>query len=188
MEENQAKENIPATEEPVTEPVEFEKKDQEPASTPEEPVQQEPTEFEKLQEQFNQLQDSFNELQTKFEEAQNNISELETAKESLNTEFEAVKAENDELKIKLSSYEAKQLEEEEAHKNELFEKYENFLEEEEIKPIKDVMKDFSYGELEGKLAIIFANKQITGNEELKKVLLPEPEDNSFATFMKKYKK
>jgi hypothetical protein len=42
--------------------------------------------------------------------------------------------------------------------------------------------------LEGKLAITFAKKQMVGSEEVKKIPLPEPENDDFANFMKKYKK
>jgi len=49
-------------------------------------------------------------------------------------------------------------------------------------------KNFSYDELEGKLAVTFAKKQITGSEEVKKVPLPEEEESQFAVLMKKYRK
>jgi hypothetical protein len=52
-----------------------------------------------------------------------------------------------------------------------------------------MVKDFSYDELEGKLAVLFANKQMAGSDESKKVPLPEPEqENEFALLMKKYRK
>ena len=63
----------------------------------------------------------------------------------------------------------------------------NVYDEEEINPIKDKINDFSYDELESKLAITFANKQMTGGE-VKKVPLPDPEQTQFALFMEKYRK
>jgi hypothetical protein len=52
-----------------------------------------------------------------------------------------------------------------------------------------MVKDFSYDELNSKLAITYANKQLTGNdEEVKKVSLPEPEESQFALLIKKYRK
>ena len=88
----------------------------------------------------------------------------------------------------MSNYEAAEVKAEEERKADLFKKYEEFLDEEEISPIKDAVKDFSYDELEGKLAITFANKQMVGSEEVKKVPLPEPKEDEFANFMKKYRK
>ena len=169
----------PVVEEPVTE---FEE------TKVEEEKETEPTEFEKLQAQFTELQTSYNELQTKFEEAQTRITELEAVQAIANTEFEVLKTKNEELTTALAAYAAEQAKQDEENKKSLIEKYEKVLEEEEIKPIKDAIKDFSYDELEGKLAIVFANKQIAGSEETKKVPLPEPEESSFAKFMKKYKK
>ena len=169
----------PVVEEPVTE---FEE------TKVEEEKETEPTEFEKLQAQFTELQTSYNELQTKFEEAQTRITELEAVQAITNTEFEVLKTKNEELTTALAAYAAEQAKQDEENKKSLIEKYEKVLEEEEIKPIKDAIKDFSYDELEGKLAIVFANKQIAGSEETKKVPLPEPEESSFAKFMKKYKK
>ena len=52
-----------------------------------------------------------------------------------------------------------------------------------------MVKDFSYDELNSKLAITYANKQLAGNdEEMKKVSLPEPEESQFALLIKKYRK
>ena len=58
---------------------------------------------------------------------------------------------------------------------------------EEIDKIRDSIKDFSYDELEGKLAIIYANKQMLSSES-HKVPLPEPQESQFALLMKKYRK
>ena len=60
------------------------------------------------------------------------------------------------------------------------------MKEEEISDIKEKANDFSYDELESKLAIAFANKQMAGNE-VKKVPLPDPEHAQFALFMEKYR-
>ena len=142
----------------------------------------EPNEFEKLQQAFETLQNSFNELQTKFDDATNRINEFNTLTESL-------KEENAQLKVAVAKYEAAEAQAEVERKNTLVEKYEKVLEEEEINAIKDKINDFSYDELEGKLAIAFANKQMTGSEEqTKKVPLPEPEKSSFALLIEKYHK
>jgi len=47
--------------------------------------------------------------------------------------------------------------------------------------------DLSYDELESKLAITFANKQMTGGED-KKVPLPETQQSQFALLMNKYRR
>ena len=150
---------------------------------------EEPSEFEVLQNQFNELQTSYNELQSNYEAAQNRITELENFQNTVGIEIENLRAQNTKLQESLQSYEAQAAEMENARKNELVEKYEKILTEEEINPIKDTVKDFSYDELESKLAITYANKTIAGSEEnVKKVPLPVPEESQFALLMKKYRK
>lgn len=148
----------------------------------------EPSEFEVLQQQFQDLQTSYNELQEQFSAAEARISELEQFQSSANEELDSLRTKNAELQTTVSNYEAAELKAAEEKKNSLIEKYEKVLDEEEISPIKDMAKDFSYEALEGKLAITFANKQMVGSDEVKKVPLPEPENDDFANFMKKYKK
>ena len=176
-------EETPAQEEqPTVETVEETPVAEEFAAETAEETPAEPTEFEKLQQAFDTLQNSFNELQTKFDDATNRIDEFNTLTESL-------KEENAQLKVAVAKYEAAEAQAEVERKNTLVEKYEKVLEEEEINAIKDKINDFSYDELEGKLAIAFANKQMTGSEEqTKKVPLPEPEKSSFALLIEKYRK
>ena len=195
--ENKELENpTPAAESEVNEPItEFQNNEVEPAAEPavepETVVEQEvetpaePTEFEVLQQKFEDLQNSYNELQDKFSATENRISEIETAK---NAEIESLRAENEKLQFTIATYQAAEVKIEEEKKENLIKNYEKYLDEEEIKPYKDMVKDFSYETLEGKLAIAFANKQMVNGEEIKKVPLPEHEDNEFANFMKKYKK
>ena len=158
-------------------------------NTEEEKVEEsaeEPSEFEALQTKFQELENSYNELKEKFE---NRISELEAEKNSVSEELESFKAKNAELEEKVNSYALEEATRVEEQKKELIEKYEKVLTEEEITPIKEGIKDFSYDELNSKLAISFANKQLAGNdEEVKKVSLPEPEESQFALLIKKYRK
>lgn len=191
MDENMNKEIEEPVVNPAEEPTEFENAEPDEAPAAEEPVVEEPvaaeepaepTEFEKLQQAYDTLQASFNELQTKFDEATNNISEF-------NSTIEELKTENEKLKTAVANYQAVEAQIEVDKKNTLIEKYEKVLEEEEINEIKNKINDFSYDELEGKLAIVFANKQMTGSEEpTKKVPLPEPEKSSFALLIEKYRK
>lgn len=162
----------------VTETVEEEQVEETPA---------EPSEFETLQTQFNELQESYNQLQENFNNAQARIEELEAFQTSANAELEILRSTNQELQASVDSYQAIAATAEANRKNELVEKYEKILTEEEINPIKTMVNDFSYDELESKLAIVFANKQMTGGE-VKKVPLPDPEQTQFALFMEKYRK
>ena len=151
-----------------------------------EQVSEEPSEFEVLQTQFNELQESYNQLQADYTAAQTRIEELEQFQASTSTELETLRSQNEELKTSLQSYENLASEAENQRKNELMQKYEKVMKEEEISDIKEKANDFSYDELESKLAIAFANKQMAGNE-VKKVPLPDPEETQFALFMEKYR-
>ena len=190
MNEDENKEVVEEVVNPTEEPVvEFEENAAEKVAeeetiveTPSKEEETTPSEFEKLQQAFEELQTSFNELQTKFEDASNSINEL-------NIQIDALHTENNELKAAVANYQAAEAQIEVEKKNTLIENYEKYLDEEEIAPFKAGVNDFSYDELEGKLAIVFANKQMTGNEEpTKKVPLPEPEKSSFALLIEKYHK
>lgn len=169
----------------VTEAPAAENFEEKPAEV--ESVSEEHSEFEALQTKFNELQESYNQLQSDYTTAQARIEELEQFQTSTNTELENLRSKNEELQTSLQTYENQALEVENNRKNELIEKYEKVMKEEEISDIKDKANDFSYDELESKLAIAFANKQMAGNE-IKKVPLPDPEHDQFALFMEKYRK
>jgi len=180
-------EETPVVEEAQTEEpaVEFEEQVEEVETVEETTEEPEgPSEYDLLQERFDALQASYNELEQRFNAAQ---AEFEATQNNLNAEIETLRTQNSELQTSLEAFEAQRVEAENNHKYELIEKYENILTEEEIGPIKEMVKDFSYDELESKLAITFANKKITGAES-KKVPLPEPEESQFALLMKKYRK
>ena len=171
----------------TTEETVFEEKSAESEPEVQETVSEESSEFEVLQTKFNELQESYNQLQSDYTTAQARIEELEQFQTSTNTELENLRSKNEELQTSLQTYENQALEVENNRKNELIEKYEKVMKEEEISDIKDKANDFSYDELESKLAIAFANKQMAGNE-IKKVPLPDPEHDQFALFMEKYRK
>ena len=155
--------------------------------TTEELPTNEPTEFEKLQAQFDELQQSYNDLQTQYENAQARINDLEQFQTNATAEIAELRQTNEQLQTSLSAYEAQKLEIEEAQKNALIEKYEKVLKGEKINEIKALIKDFSYDELESKLAIKFANQQMA-QSETKKVPLVESQESQFALLMKKYRK
>lgn len=108
-------------------------------------------------------------------------------------ELEATVAESQKIieslnKVK-AEFEAIIAAEELAKKTQLIEKYEKVLTIEEITPFKEGVKDFSYDELEGKLAIMFAKQRLTDNDvPAEKVPLPEQPESQFALLMKKYRK
>lgn len=179
--ETEAVEEAPAAE------ANFEEQPAESEPEVQESVSEEPSEFEALQTQFNELQKSYNELQTNYEAAQARITELEQFQTSANTELETLRTQNEELQTSLQAYSTQALEAENNRKNELVKKYEKVMKEEEISDIKEKANDFSYDELESKLAIAYANKQMAGND-VKKVPLPEPQESQFALLMKKYRK
>lgn len=174
----------PAAEEPAAEP------EGEPAAEPEgEPEGGEPepaadpepaVDFEA---KAAELQAALDEVTANFEAAQARIAELETA----NAELEAVRTENETLKASIATYEVERTNIENDKKNKLIEKYEKLIDEEEIESVRTQINDFSYEQLESKLAICFANKQMAGSDD-DKVPLPEPAVNQFALLMEKYRK
>lgn len=180
-EEAPAAEETPVEEVPAEEPVEEE--------TPaEETPAEDPVDFEALQAQIETLQNANNELTTNYENAQARIAELEQALANVNASFETATARITELETSVAEYAAERAHVEEENKNNLIEKYAKVIDEEEISAIRAEVNNFSYSELESKLAITFANKQMAGSEES---IVPQPEpvvEDEFAVFMRKYRK
>lgn len=148
-----------------------------------------PSEFEQLKQQFDELQSSYDELKNQYEVAQNRVAELEAFQQTANTDIEALRAQNQELQTAITSYEAQVIAAQNKRKDELIDKYQKLItEEEEIKRFREEACNYSYGELESKLAIVFANQQLANSEEQEKVPLLAPEESQFALLMKKYRK
>ena len=184
-----------AAEEPAAEP-EQEEAQEEPAAEPEadepaaepegetveeteEPAAEEPAaDFEA---QIAELQNQLNEMTTNYENAQNRIAALEAQITSA-SETEAT------LRQEIATYEAERTRLEVEQKNALIERYTNNLTEEETADVREHINDYSYDEIESKLAITFANKQMAGSADNKVVPLPEPVVDEFALFMQKYRK
>ena len=141
----------------------------------------EPSELELLQQQFEALQ-------ADYAAAQVRIAELEQLNESSNAIVEEVQTRNAELESRVEAYEAREAAELEQRKITLIDDYAKLIvNEDEISAIRNTIQDFSYEELESKLAIIFAKQQM-GSIEEEKVPLPEPPESQFALLMKKYRK
>ena len=168
-----AEEPVPEVEE--TQPVEPE----EPAAEPE---------AEENNAEFEALQVSFDELTANYEQAQARIAELETANNDMTEQLNAANARITELENNVSTYAAQIATVENERKNTLIEKYTKILDEEEISPIREHVCDYSYDEINSKLAICFANKKLTDTEAEPVVPQPEVPVNSFALFMEKYRK
>lgn len=158
-----------------------------PEAEAEEPAAEQ-VDFEALQAQIDTLQNSNNELTTNYEAAQARIAELEQALADANTATETANARITELETSVAEYAAERAKVEEENKNNLIEKYAKVIDEEEISEIRNNVNNFSYSELESKLAITFANKQMAGSDD---DVIPQPEpvvEDEFAMFMKKYRK
>ena len=171
-EQEPAAEEEPAAEPEAEEPAE--EPEDEPGLVPEEPL----VDFEA---QITELQNQLNEMTTNYENAQTRIAELEAQITSA-SETEAS------LRSEIATYEAERARLEVEQREALIERYTNVLSEEDISPIREEMNNFSLNELESKLAICYANKQMAGSADNKAVPLPEPVVDEFALFMQKYRK
>ena len=200
VEESNFEENSTVTVE-VTEEIETEEQpevsEETPEDEPEVPAEEQPSEFEVLQNSFNELQEnytalqtSYAELQTELEAANGRIAEFEANAETVRVEHETqINALTEQLNAanaRIETYENAAAEAEEARKTELVSSYEKIISEEEIAPIKAAVADFSYDELESKLAVTFSRNHL--KTESNKVPLAEPEESAFAALIKKYKR
>lgn len=177
VEENQPEETIQVDETPV----------ENKSDETEENKVEEPSEFEVLQQKYEELENTNSELQDKFDVAQKKIEELEESLKFAAAEFEKATEEINTLKNSLKEYENQMNIVEENKKDELIKEYKKFIPEEEISEYEGQMKNFTYDELESKLAICFAKKQMAGGEP-KVVPLPDSKNSEFALFMEKYRK
>lgn len=145
--------------------------------------------LETLQKQLDDLQEAFSKLNEDFSAAQNSIKELTDVNENLNSSLEELKTKNNELETTIATYEAQKAAAEKERKENLINEYKNVLNDEEIAPLMDEKDNFSYEELENKLAVMFAHKQINNKKsEINKVPVSEPEESQFSLLMKKYRR
>ena len=187
--EEEFKEELPLVdpEEAQEEPVEEEPAAEEPAEEPEGEEGEEPEEpaaegsAVDFEAQIAELQNQLTEMTTNYENAQARIQELEAQITSA-SETEAT------LRGEIATYEAERARLEVEKKNSLVEQYAADLTEEEISPIREGIENFSYEELESKLAVCYAKKHMAGSADNKVVPLPEPVVDEFALFMQKYRK
>lgn len=191
--------NEPAAE-PVVEPV---AEPEAPAAEPEAPVAEDPAPVEPVAEPaaepaaepvdfeatIAELRSINTELTSNYENAQNRIAELEQALADATAATETANARIGELEGVISTYEAEHTAIEAEKKNQLIDKYEKLIDEEEITKVREEVSNFSYSELESKLAISFANKQMANVGEPEGIIpQPEPSVNQFALLIEKYRK
>ena len=150
-------------------------------------AEEQPSNFELLQQQYDELQASFDDLQNRYNEAQTRIQELEQFQTNATTELETLRTTNEELQASLQNYENQMIEVDTEKKTVLLNKYELLLNEAEIDEIRTHLNDYTYEALEAKLAILFANAKMA-ETETQKVPLAEPHETQFALLMKKYRK
>ena len=140
-------------------------------------------EFEQLQSKYNELENQYQDLVSKYENLE---QEFNAFKETSVTDMDALRQENEQLNTSIKAYQLKEAEILEGKKEELINKYSNILAADEINEVRENKANFSYEEIESKLAISFANKQIS-ESKVNVIPLLEQEENSFASLMKNYK-
>lgn len=142
-----------------------------------------------FQKQYDELMAAYSALQQDYEKAQSDMADLTTRQADFEAQLNTLRTENEQLQASVTSYQEQLTAIENNKKATLVEKYEKIISDaEEITRIKESINDFSYDELESKLAILFANQQLTNSEESEKVPLPELPESQFALLMKKYRK
>lgn len=167
----------------------------------EEQVQEQEPESEQVQEQepeqktvvvnefetlYNELQAEFTTLQENYNAAQERIAQLE----QYQAQNEELRSQIETLQASISTYEAQIQETENNRKNELIETYALRIEDNDaLNIIKESSANFSFDELESKLAILFSKEQFAKEEtpEVKVPLIEQPEESEFARLMKNYK-
>lgn len=106
-----------------------------------------------------------------------------------NQQIENLNAELATANTRISEYEAQAAQIEEQNKQNLINSYENQIPENEISVIRDAVNDFSYEEIESKLAIAFAHYTMRKKEEnVLRAPVNQPEESDFARLMKNYKR
>lgn len=145
--------------------------------------------FEALQHSFDELVARYEELETKFNEAAAKVAEFENKQSEANSEIETLRDQNAAYAAKIENYETQIASLELMKKESLIEKYEKIMNDEDtMKSFKEQIDNFSYEELESKLAVCFAQKEMNKTESEKVVPLVEPQPSQFALFMEKYRR
>ena len=144
-------------------------------------------EYEKIQNDYSVLQDSFENNKTIMEDK---TTEFEVKIGELTTKIDELTNALQNANEKINTYEAQFAEIENAKKNDLVSSYESVLAEEDITPIKENVSNFSYDELESKLAVAFSRKAIQGKEKERIPVVDHSNEpaSQFAKLIEKYRK
>ena len=152
-----------------------------------------PNDFEILQNDYNELLEKFNNLNSEIETLRADFNEISEQLQSVTIErdearnqFEEIQTKFNQAKEALSAFEAEAAKAEMEKKEKLISDYEKVLSEEEIDEVKPRIADFSYDELESKLAVSFSRKTVGLAQNRVPVL--EQEQTDFEKLMAKYKK
>ena len=142
--------------------------------------------FNLLTEENNQLKNTINTLNSMIEQYSTKYSELEQELISVRKETENLSASLSEAQSIISKYQAQEIKIEEEKKNALIQSYEQIIPEEEIKQVSEGASNLNYDELESKLAVMFARRNLSNHTS--KVFVAEEEKSPFEALISKYKK
>lgn len=141
--------------------------------------------FDALQKQYEQLQSAYNELKSNYDIMAEKVAKQDEFEQNANNKIEELTNKNVELENSLKTFQESINNQK---KEKLFENYGKIMSEEEIAAVKQEAENFSLQELENKLAVAYATKQLQNKIEEKQVPILQPEENSFSMLMKKYRK
>lgn len=134
---------------------------------------------------YNEIKAQYDTAITSHEEIVNNyIATIEENKQTIDNLNMALNEANE----KISAYEVQAVNVEQARKAELIEEYTNEIPKEQMNEIKDSVNDFTYEELESKLAVAFARFTMKKDKEVLRAPINQPEESDFAKLMKNYKR
>lgn len=134
---------------------------------------------------YNELRDTHEAVVASHEEIVNTyVATIEENKQTI----ESLNMALNEANARIAEYEAQAENVEQARKNELIEEYNNQIPEEQMNEIKESVNDFTYEELESKLAVAFAHFTMKKEKEVLRAPVNQPEESEFAKLMKNYKR
>lgn len=174
------------TEEEVTETFEqVEETSEEVADTFEETSETEEEVTVNYEALYNELRETHEAVVASHEEIVNTyVATIEENKQTI----ESLNMALNEANARIAEYEAQAENVEQARKNELIEEYNNQIPEEQMNEIKESVNDFTYEELESKLAVAFAHFTMKKEKEVLRAPVNQPEESEFAKLMKNYKR
>lgn len=126
--------------------------------------------------------------QAQYESLQNDFNSVKEQKEALEFQLSEVQKDLEAAQAAIANYQKLEKQLENERKESLISNYEKMLSAEEIEEVRGSVEDFSYEELDSKMAKMFAHKNINQEQTFAKKIPVVEEESDFAVFMKKYKK